>query len=300
MILRPLLLAFALAAFALAPFALATSAHAAEPWRLVWSDEFDGDHLDTAKWSYVVDCAGGGNDERQCYVDAPDIVAVKDGTLRITARKRPTTGPARFGGGPGPTRTQDYASGRITTKGKASWRYGRFEARMRVPGGQGVWPAFWMMPETEAYGRWPRSGEIDILETINLGAACQTCADGKENRAFGTLHFAGDADGRHKQSGHNTPIPTSPDGFHVYAVEWSPEAIAWSIDGHEYARSTPADWKKTDAPEGSAPFDQPFHIILNLAFGGRWPEGANAKGVDDAALPATLEVDWVRVSRKAD
>jgi beta-glucanase (GH16 family) len=297
MIPRPLFLALALAA-------TTAFAHAGEPWKLVWSDEFDGDHLDRAKWSYVVDCAGGGNDERQCYVDAPDIVSAKDGILRIRAVKRPTTGPARSGGGPVPTKTMDYASGRITTAGKASWRYGKVEARIRVPGGQGVWPAFWMMPETPAYGGWPRSGEIDILETINLGAPCPTCDGGKENRAFGTLHFAGDAEGHHRQSGHNTPIPTpapaplSPlDGFHVYGVEWSPDAIAWLIDGREYARATAEAWKRADLP-GAAPFDQPFHIILNLAYGGRWPESANAKGVDDGALPATLEVDWVRVSQK--
>ncbi|MCP2775201.1 glycoside hydrolase family 16 protein, partial [Salmonella enterica] len=89
----------------------------------------------------------------------------------------------------------------------------------------------------------------------------------------------------------SAPLPDSPDGFHVYEVEWSPEAIVWFLDGREYARATPSDWKRDGQPASAAPFDQPFHLIINLAFGGRWPESLNAKGIDEAALPATLEVD---------
>jgi beta-glucanase (GH16 family) len=273
--------------------------HAQEPWKLVWSDEFDGDRLDESRWTHAADCGGGGNDERQCYVVSPQTVSVKDGVLRLTAIKRRTQGAANPSAGPtGPMKTGDYASGKILTQGKASWRYGRVEARARVPGGQGVWPAIWMMPERGAYGGWPKSGEIDILETVNLGAPCEPCEGGHENRVFGTIHFAGDASGAHKQFGGATPMPASADGFHVYAVEWSPEAIAWFVDGRQYAQAKAADWKRTDQDAGPAPFDQPFHLILNLAFGGRWPEGANDKGVDEAALPATMEVDWVRVSQR--
>jgi beta-glucanase (GH16 family) len=124
-----------------------------------------------------------------------------------------------------------------------------------------------------------KSGEIDILETVNLGAPCaETCAGGRENRVFGTIHFAGDPSGAHKQVSANTPIPGAVDGFHVYAVEWSAEAIVWFVDGRQYAQAKAADWKGVDQNGGAAPFDQPFHLILNLAFGGRWPEGANAKG----------------------
>ncbi len=282
-----------LAALVLVSVLSAAPAHAQSPWRLVWSDEFSGDRLDLSKWTPAVDCYGGGNDERQCYVDSPDTISVRDGVLRLTALKRPTTVGARSG---------DYASGKLVTKGKASWRYGKVEARAKAPGGQGVWPAIWMMPEAAAYGGWPRSGEIDILETVNLGAPCEACDGGRENRVFGTIHFAADASGAHKQFGGKTPMPASPsgsgDGFHVYAVEWSPEAIAWSVDGHEYFRATAADWKRADKDVVAAPFDQPFHLILNLAFGGRWPEGANAKGIDAAAVPATMEIDWVRVSQR--
>lgn len=290
-----------LALTALAATLLAASPGAAteKPWRLVWFDGFDGDRLDLSKWSYAVDCGGGGNNERQCYTDAPDIVTVRDGTLRLSTVKRPTTALANPWGPPdGPVKTGDFASGKILTKGKAAWCYGRIEVRARVPGGQGVWPAIWMMPETSAYGGWPRSGEIDILETINLGAPCANCEAGRENRIFGTIHFGKGAGPEHRQWGGQTaPAPTS-DGFHIYAVEWSPGRIDWFVDGVGYFTATAEDWKPVDGVAGSAPFDQPFHLILNLAFGGAWPEGANAKGVDEAALPATMEVDWVRVSQR--
>ncbi|PZR30700.1 family 16 glycosylhydrolase [Caulobacter segnis] len=291
---RPLL-AFVLA-LTLAPTAVLAQS---DGWRQVWADEFDGDKLDASRWTPAADCGGGGNDERQCYDASPDTVSVKDGLLRLTVVKRKTRGLANPWAGPtGPMKTGDYASGKIVTQGKASWRYGRIEARARVPGGQGVWPAIWMMPELSTYGGWPKSGEIDILETVNLGAPCEACDGGRENRVFGTIHFASDAAGAHRQAGGSTVIPASPDGFHVYAVEWKPEAIAWFVDGREYARVTQKDWKRDDAEAGPAPFDQPFHLILNLAFGGRWPESANAKGVDESALPATMEVDWVRVSQR--
>lgn len=287
------------AAAALLLSVAAVPAHAQGEWKLVWSDDFDGDRLDETKWTYAADCGGGGNDERQCYAVSPETVSVEDGVLRLTAIKRKTRGLANPWAGPtGPMKTGDYASGKILTQGKASWRYGRIEVRARVPGGQGVWPAIWMMPELSTYGGWPRSGEIDILETVNLGAPCDVCEGGRENRVFGTIHFAGDAAGTHKQVSASTPMPPSPDGFHVYAVEWSAEAITWFVDGQKYAEAKAADWKRDDQAEGPSPFDQPFHLILNLAFGGRWPEGANAKGIDEAALPATMEVDWVRVSQR--
>lgn len=295
---RPILAAIAVLS------AAAPVAHAQDGWKLVWSDEFDGDRLDPAKWTHAADCGGGGNDERQCYELSPETVSVKDGRLRLTTIKRKTRGLANPWAGPtGPMKTGDYASGKVLTQGLASWRYGRFEARARVPGGQGVWPAIWMMPELSTYGGWPKSGEIDILETVNLGAPCPQmgpgCEGGRENRIFGTIHFAGDAAGTHRQVSASTPMPASPDGFHVYAVEWTPEAITWFVDGQKYAEAKAADWTRDDQPAGATPFDQPFHLILNLAFGGRWPEGANAKGVDETALPATMEIDWVRVSQKA-
>lgn len=289
----------ALAALGVVLLAASPGVAAEQPWRLVWSDEFEGDQLDETRWTHAADCGGGGNNERQCYVVSQDTVSVRDGLLRLTAIKRRTRGLANPWAGPtGPMKTGDYASGKIVSQGKASWLYGRIEARARVPGGQGVWPAIWMMPETNAYGGWPRSGEIDILETINLGAPCDTCEGGRENRIFGTIHFGKGAGEAHRQHSGPFPMPPSADGFHVYAVEWSPGLIDWFVDGVRYFRATAEDWKPVDDKAGPAPFDQPFHLILNLAFGGAWPEGANAQGVDEAALPATMEVDWVRVSQR--
>ncbi len=286
-----------------APLALAAALLAATPvmaqdWKPVWADEFNGPTLDLSKWSYAEDCGGGGNNERQCYTASPANVSVRGGVLRLIALRQATTGLADPWSGSKATRTLDYSSGKLVTTGKASWRYGRVEVRARVPGGQGVWPAIWMMPEKSVYGGWPRSGEIDILETINLGAACETCAGGRENRIFGTIHFGEDGGTGHRHYGGNiVPTPTA-DGFHVYAVEWSPGEIVWFVDGQRFSRAGPEDWKPANGAAGPAPFDQPFHLILNLAFGGAWPEGANAKGVDDAALPAVMEVDWVRVSQR--
>jgi beta-glucanase (GH16 family) len=288
----------ALAAILLAASPIAVSPASAQDWKQVWADEFNGSALDKSKWSYAEDCGGGGNNERQCYTASPTNVSVRDGVLRITALRQATTGLANPWSNSKATRTLDYSSGKLVTKGKASWRYGRVEVRARVPGGQGVWPAIWMMPEKGAYGGWPRSGEIDILETINLGAPCETCTGGRENRIFGTIHFGEDSGAGHRHhGGHVAPTPTT-DGFHVYAVEWSPGEIVWLVDGQRYFRAGPEDWKPASGEAGAAPFDQPFHLILNLAFGGAWPEGANAKGVDDAALPAVMEVDWVRVSQR--
>jgi beta-glucanase (GH16 family) len=292
----------ALAATLAATLLVAAPPAVAQDWKPVWADEFNGTRLDRSKWTPAEDCGGGGNNERQCYTAAPANVSVKDGVLRLTALRQATTGIANPWGGSKATRTLNYSSGKVLTQGKFAVRYGRVEARARVPGGQGVWPAIWMMPETSAYGGWPRSGEIDILETINLGAPCEGCDGGRENRIFGTIHFGDGADGHRQHGGQTVPQPSA-DGFHVYAVEWSPGLIVWSVDGQAYARSTAADWKPANGPpapiaSSDAPFDQPFHLILNLAFGGNWPEGANAKGVDETALPAVLEVDWVRVSQR--
>uniref|UniRef100_B0T305 Glycoside hydrolase family 16 n=1 Tax=Caulobacter sp. (strain K31) TaxID=366602 RepID=B0T305_CAUSK len=275
-----------------------TSPAAAQDWRLVWADEFDGPALDQTKWSYAEDCGGGGNNERQCYTAAPANVSVRNGVLSLTTLRQATTGLADPWSGSKATRTLDYSSGKLVTKGKAFWRYGRIEVRARVPGGQGVWPAIWMMPEKSVYGGWPRSGEIDILETINLGAPCDTCAGGRENRIFGTIHFGEDGGVGHRHQGGQIAPSPSADGFHVYAVEWSPGEIVWRVDSQRYFRAGSEDWKPVNGQAGPAPFDQPFHLILNLAFGGDWPEGANAKGVDDAALPAVMEIDWVRVSQR--
>lgn len=278
-----------------------TSSPTGGNWQLAWSDEFDGASLDTARWTALNDCWGGGNEERQCYTPRSDNVSVENGMLVITARNEQWTGPAwpvSFGPDgvdPNEQATKPFTSGRITSQGNASWKYGRFEMRARIPQGQGVWPAFWMMPEDSAYGSWAASGEIDILEVINPGVECADCEAGGENTIYGALHFGGqwpDNDALVQ----NRSFPGVLDGeFHTYGVIWEEGRIIWTVDGEAFARANASDWYSSGDSGVNAPFDQNFHLIVNLAIGGRWPEDNALGGVSTENFPKRLEVDWVRV-----
>ena len=145
-------------------------------WGLVWSDEFDGTAINSQNWTHEVNCDGGGNQEKQCYTDSADNSYLADGMLNIVAL------PAEEGA------ALPYTSARMITRYKAGFKYGRVEMRAKVPAGQGSWPAFWMMPTDEEYGEWPRSGEIDIFESVNLGVSD---AEGNvESNVHGTLHLS--------------------------------------------------------------------------------------------------------------
>lgn len=277
-------------------------------WHLVWSDEFDAARIDPEKWTLARDCWGGGNAERQCYTDRDSNAAVRDGLLLITARRERFTGPAyTVDQRTSPDRqgraTKPFTSARLDTRGKAAWRYGRIEVRARLPQGQGLWPAIWMLPEQNRFGAWAASGEIDIMEAVNLGEACRVgepgCVDGHEQGILGTLHFGGVAPAN-RQRGATTAMPAPLDGFHVYALDWSPQAIRWSIDGVPYQSQHPGDWSTTASADPAAPFDQPFHLVLNLAVGGHLPEGRNKGGVATAGFPKVMAVDWVRVWQCGD
>lgn len=282
-------------------------------WGLVWADEFDGDRLDRTKWAPEVSCWGGGNQERQCYVDRVENVSVADGVLLLKAHAGAWTGPGvhmEHPDYPGEAKTQPYTSGKVRTRDLAAWRYGRIEGRMSLPTGQGAWPAFWMMPQFDVHGGWPLSGEIDIMEAVNLGAVCVDCDDSMvENRMSGAIHFG-------KRPPENSHIskrrPLSPiagqtgeprDRFHTYAVEWGEGRIDWFVDGQRFWSAEADDWftqavGKADNP--NAPFDEKFYVMLNFAVGGTWPEGANARGVDAAVFPDVLIVDYVRVYQCTD
>lgn len=292
-------LAFAALAALLAPAGLA-QVPAARDWALVWSDEFDGIKLDRSKWGFDVDCWGGGNDERQCYTDSKRNAAIKDGKLVITALHQRSEGPAlpksqrAQSGLANATTVREFSSARLTTKGKAAWRYGKIEVRARLPQGQGVWPAIWMLPESDRYGAWAASGEIDILEAVNLGVPCATCGQLREDTILGTLHFGA-------KWPHNTfasteiHAPTVLEGFHTYGLEWGPEQMSWLIDGRVYAKRQAREWSTTGSKVPGAPFDQPFHLILNLAIGGKLPEGRGLRGVALGGYPKRFVVDWVHV-----
>lgn len=277
-------------------------------WQLTWSDEFNASEIDPAKWNHERDCWGGGNEERQCYTDSPRNSRLEDGHLVIEAHLEESTGPAlpdRLLVGASEeqraeTRTQPFTSARLNTAGKADWRYGRIEIRARLPEGQGSWPAFWMLPSDEFYGGWALSGEIDILETVNLGEACADCPGGIENHVLGTLHFGG-AWPHNTYQNRQTYLPVTERGnqqFHVFATEWTEGRIEWFLDGESYGFLTEDDWHSdADNAEGRpfAPFDQDFYLILNMAIGGHLAEDRNAGGVDYEDFPKTMLIDWVRV-----
>ncbi|MYJ95164.1 MAG: glycoside hydrolase family 16 protein [Proteobacteria bacterium] len=239
---------------------------------LVWSDEFDDERLDPRRWFFETgdggqySLAGWGNDELQWYLT--DSALLENGRLVITARRESQNG-------------YDYTSARLHTRSRFAFRYGRIEARLRLPGGQGLWPAFWLLPQEDTYGTWAASGEIDIMEAINLGGT-------GGNTVFGTLHYGGESPDN-VFSGNEYVVPGSAtDEFHLYALEWDPTEIRWYVDDVLYAMQNFWHTASADYP---APFDQPFYILLNVAVGGRFP-GAPSPGT---VFPVTMEVDYVRV-----
>lgn len=306
--------AIAFLAALLAP--IGATAGTGDGWILVWQDEFDGDVIDLSKWDLEENCWGGGNHESQCYTRRRDHhpkanAFVADGLLHIVARKERFTASAAPDGGGKVTATLPYTSARLRTKGRQEWTFGRFEIRAKLPRGQGCWPAVWMLPTDSPYGTWASSGEIDIMEAVNLGTPSDTSdvvPGTPETRVYGTLHYGRTPPGNvHSGTSYRLPDGASPaDGFHVYALEWEANEIRWYVDGIHYATQRADGWwsqsykggRWIDAPTG-APFDaeSKFHLLLNLAVGGDWAGKANATGIDEAAFPQEMRVDYVRVYR---
>lgn len=244
-------------------------------WRLVWSDEFNGTSIDTSKWSFEENALGGYNNESQYYTSRPENARVENGHLVIEARKERFTGPDG---------TRDYTSARLRTLNKGDWLYGRIEARIKLPYGQGLWPAFWMLPTDNKYGKWAASGEIDILEAVNSNAA-------GGNTMYGSLHYGGvDPNNVFTTIGY-TPASSIVDNYHTYAVEWEPTEVRWYIDNVRH--SVQNKWWSAGGPF-PAPFDQRFHVLLNVAVGGNWPGNPDAS----TTFPQRMEVDYVRVYQK--
>ena len=241
---------------------------------VTWSDEFNGaagTPVDGSKWNFDVGGGGFGNNELQYYTNSTNNVRQDgQGNLAITARKENPAGYQCWYG------SCQYTSGRLLTSGKFTQRYGRFEASIKVPKGQGIWPAFWMLGDNLGSVGWPQSGEIDIMENV-----------GKEpNTLYGTIHGPGYSGGS-AISGNRVLSAPLGDAFHSYAVEWSPNLIVWYLDGNEYFRVTPASLGGRQWV-----FDHPFFLILNVAVGGNWPGSPDAS----TSFPQTMLVDWVRVS----
>ncbi len=290
--------------------AKATSTADNPQWQLVWQDEFSGHQLDLNKWSFEVNCAGGGNNERQCYTNRVENARVKDGVLTITALKENFSGPAAQDDtahyDPNITTQREFTSARLRSKGKGDWTYGRFEIKAKLPSGQGSWPAIWMLPTEWRYGGWASSGEIDIMEAVNLGTITDdvTAPGQSEQRVHGTLHYGRQPPGNlYSGTSYKASHFKPTEQFHVYTLEWEEGEIRWYIDNVHYATQTQQGWYSQSLSKdgvwqqaaGAAPFDQPFHLLLNLAVGGNWPENVNEKGVDLSIWPQQMQVDYVRV-----
>ena len=243
-------------------------------YQLVWSDEFngtDGSAPDATKWAIQTGGDGWGNHELEYYTARPQNVQVSGGNLVITAMKEDYTGPDGV--------TQHYTSARMQTKGLFSQTYGRFEARIKIPKGQGMWPAFWMLGTDIDTNPWPACGEIDIMENI-----------GKEPAVLhGSLHGPGYAPGNVTAS-YTLPTGALSDDYHLYAVEWEAQQVRFYVDSTLYATFAPSN-----LPSGSPwEFNKPFFVLLNLAVGGDWP--GNPDGTTQ--FPQQMLVDYVRVYQK--
>lgn len=243
-------------------------------WRLVWDEEFDYTGLpDTLKWSYdtVGNARGWGNNEAQFYTARDSANAwVENGYLTIKALKKEMEG-------------KQYTSARLITKGKGDWLYGRFEIRAKLPErARGTWPAIWMLSTDWAYGGWPASGEIDIME--NVGYDPDTIVGSAHTRAYNHAIRT--------QKNAKISVPDSDCEFHVYALEWEPGEYRLYVDDNHYF---------TFRNEGTGyevwPFDKRFHLLLNLAVGGNW---GGQRGIDDSKLPYRFMIDYVRVYEKAE
>ena len=241
---------------------------------LAWSDEFDapaGTPPNPDNWTYDLgtgcpNLCGWGNNELQNYTDRPENVAHDgEGHLVITAREE------SFG-------ESDYTSARIRTEGLFSQRYGRFEARIKLPRGQGIWPAFWMLGDDIRSVGWPQCGEIDVMEL--LGQTPDT--------VYGTVHGPGYSGGQSIGQTYQLANADFDAGFHVFAVEWTESRITWFVDGEAYHRVRPQDLGNREWV-----FDDPFFLILNVAVGGNFPGNPD----ESTRFPQTMTIDWVRVYR---
>ena len=246
-----------------------TPANSTTSWKLVWADEFNYNGLpDSAKWSYDVGGSGWGNNELQYYTQNDTANAVvHDGVLHIIARKAQKENNA-------------FTSARLVTKSKGDWTYGKIEVSAKLPAGRGLWPAIWMLPTDWAYGGWPKSGEIDIMEHVGF----------KKDSVFSSIHTESfnHIIGTQKTKGIQVMNPYT--SFHVYGIEWDQQKIDFLLDHSimfHYSNSGngPKEW----------PFDKRFHLLLNIAVGGNW---GGQQGVDSTIFPVSMLIDYVRVYQK--
>lgn len=242
--------------------------------RLIWSDEFDGPAgapPDPGKWNAEVGGDGWGNEELEYYTARADNVALNGhGQLAITARHESYTGADGL--------TREYTSARLQTKGLFATKYGRIEARIKLPSGRGLWPAFWALGSNIEDVGWPACGEIDVMESLG----------NEPFLLYGSVHgpATGEQQGYRLTAFERSPVSLA-SSYHIYGVQWSASAIVFTFDGVPYSTRTPASL----SAGAQWVFDKPFFLVLNLAVGGTWPGAPDSSTL----FPATMLIDWVRV-----
>ncbi|MFN7117355.1 MAG: family 16 glycosylhydrolase [Saprospiraceae bacterium] len=242
-------------------------------YTLVWDEAFNGNALDLNSWEYQLgdgcpQLCGWGNNEGQWYTDKAKNVYVKDGFLHIVALKEAMNG-------------KEYTSARLRTKGKRDFKYGRIDVRAKLPKGQGIWPAIWFLPTDEVYGGWPKSGEIDLVEVVGH----------EPNVLWGTVHYGPDwPKNKYDNNRYYLPNGDFSDAFHTFSLIWKENEMIWLLDNQVIYQRIIPDLLK---PE-NYPFNERFHLILNLAVGGNWPGYPDATTV----FPQEMVVDYIKVYQK--
>lgn len=230
----------------------------AQTWNLVWSDEFNSSPLDSKNWVFETGGGGWGNNELENYTNREDNATIENGNLEIIAKNETFE-------------SNNYTSARIKTFGLQYWTYGKIEARIKIPVGQGIWPAFWVMGENITDVGWPKCGEIDIMEHIN-----------NENLNHGTMHW----DNNGQTADYGRPVTCDESKYHTYTLQWDKNSLKWLLDDNKYWEGSIAD-----NVNSTEEFHKPFFILLNMAVGGNWPGNPD----NTTTFPDTMFVDYVRV-----
>jgi beta-glucanase (GH16 family) len=234
----------------------------------LWEDNFTGSSVDGSKWTFETGGGGWGNNELQNYT-AGTNAKVENGRLIIEARRESSGG-------------REYSSSRMISKGKGDFLYGRVEVRAKLPKGRGTWPAIWMLSTDNTYGNWPASGEIDIMEHVGYDPG----------KVHFSIHSSAYNHTRNTQKTASKMVAGALDDFHLYRCDWTPYAVRGYIDGVQYF-----EFVNENKGFSTWPFDKKFFMIMNIAVGGNW---GGAQGVDNAAFPARMEGDYVKVFKMLD
>ena len=246
-----------------------------EGWELIWNDEFKNPELNLDKWSYEIGGHGWGNNELQFYTDNDSTAFIEDGNLVLRAKVVPQ--------GTGSSNNLRYfTSARLRTSGKGDWRYGRIEVKAKLALGQGIWPAIWMLPTDWMYGGWPQSGEIDIMEHVGYDPG----------HVHGSIHTESYNHKTNTQKGGSLKLDNIDTAFYVYAIEWFEDRIDFFINDDKYYSFQ----NDNNNNFKTWPFNQRFHLLINIAVGGDWPGSPD----ETTSFPTEMKIDYVRVYQKTE